>query len=77
MKTTNYVKVVDKHKQAKIQYENMLVTLQKDIRNNCALKVGAICKELDIKTAMYRYYFRSKNWPEKLLKKLLKIAGRF
>lgn len=73
MKTTKYTRLTDSYFKSKKNYENMFEMLQKDIRGNCGLKVKAICERLEITEAMYRYYFRTKKWPEKLLKKLLKI----
>lgn len=75
MKVTKYQNVINDYYMIKKKYDTMLIDLQKDIRKNCNLKMNSIATLLELSPAMLRYYFRSKNMPEKTLKKLLKIIS--
>ena len=75
MKIAKYKRITENYLKAKKDYENMFFDLQIDTRNS-KLKVTAIAEMLGLKIGRLQYYFRTKNMPEKLLKKLLKILEK-
>ena len=75
MNVTKYQNIIKSKQEIEKKYNNMFPGLQKDIRNNCKLKMSAIAKDLNLSTAMLRYYFRKKSMSNTLLKKLLKLVS--
>lgn len=61
------------YSKAQKMYEKMLTDLHEIIKKESGLKISFICEKIGISEQMFRYYFRKKNVPQTVLKKLFKL----